>query len=381
MKRDYYEVLGVPKDADLQQVKKSYRKLARELHPDANSSDPNSEEKFKEATEAYEVLSDPEKRGIYDTYGHEGLRRGAGGAGGGFDGFPDFGDIFQSFFGNFAGGSPFGAAQPTGPARGQDIGVEIELTLEEAAFGVERELTFEAYNTCPDCEGAGTTDPSSIKACADCGGRGRVRTVRQTILGQFVQTGTCPRCDGSGKVIESPCKRCRGAGRVYSERTVTVNIPAGINEGQRIRASGNGGAGERGARAGDLYVQVNLAPHPQFQRRDDDILHNVNLTLGQAALGTTLDIPTLDGEQEVVFAPGTQPGEVKILRGKGVPHLHGHGRGNEEVLVNVMVPRNLDDQQRALLQEFEESTGAEHYGDDGEHPDGVLRRLRNLFTG
>ena len=377
MKRDYYEVLGVRKDADIQQVKKAYRKLARALHPDVNTSDPDCEEKFKEATEAYEVLSDAEKRGIYDAYGHEGLHRGAGGAGGGPDGFPDFGDIFQTFFGNFGGAGPFGA-QPSGPARGQDIGVEVELTLEEAAFGVVKDLTFAAYNTCPECGGAGTLDPSNVKACADCNGRGRVRTVRQTILGQFVQTGACPRCDGSGKIIESPCENCRGRGRAHGERTVTVTIPAGIDQGQRIRATGLGGAGERGARSGDLYVQVKVAPHPVFRRRDDDILYGVDLTLGQAALGATFSVPTLDGEQEVIFAPGTQPGEIKTLKGKGVTHLHGHGRGNQEIQVNVMVPRNLDEEQRRLLEEFEETTGPDHYGD---HPDGVLRKLRNLFTG
>jgi len=384
MKRDYYEVLGVPRDADVQQIKKAYRKLARELHPDVNCNDPECEEKFKEATEAYEVLSDQEKRNIYDSYGHEGLRRGAGGAGGfGFDDFPGFGDLFENLFGGGAfgggafGGQPFGRGRPAGPAPGQDLAVQVELTLEEAAFGVEREITFQAYGVCTGCGGLGTADPSSLKSCPECGGMGRVRTVRRTILGQFVQTGPCPRCGATGQIIESPCKECRGEGRVHAERKVTVQIPAGIDGGQRIRVPGRGGAGERGARAGDLYVHVRVAPHELFERHDDDILYAVDLTMVQAAVGATLTIPTLDGDEEVTFDPGTQPGDIKVLRGKGVPHLHGHGRGDQEVLIRVLVPRELDDNQRRILQEFEEACGAEQYGDREE---GVLQKLRNWFS-
>jgi len=334
MKRDYYEVLGVSRDADLQQIKRAYRRLARELHPDANSADPDCEEKFKEATEAYEVLSDPEKRGVYDTYGHDGLRRGAGGSGGfGFDGFPGFGDLFENLFGSFGGGftrnGPFGRTQTAGPARGEDLALDVELTLEEAAFGVEKEITFTAQGVCPVCEGVGTTEPASVKTCPECSGLGRVRTVRRTMLGQFVQTGPCTRCGGQGQVIESPCRECRGSGRVYAERKVKVQIPAGIDAWQRIRVSGRGGAGYRGAQAGDLYVRVHVAPHEVFERRGDDILCRADLTMVQAAVGATVPVPTLDGEEEVTFAPGTQPGEVKVLRGRGVPHLHGHGRGDQ----------------------------------------------------
>jgi molecular chaperone DnaJ len=379
MKRDYYEVLGISRDADDQQIKKAYRKLARELHPDVNCEDPDCEEKFKEATEAYEVLSDSEKRSLYDVYGHDGLRRGAGGFG--FDGFPGFGDIFENLFGafgGFAGGSPFGRSQPAGPAKGEDLAVDIELTLEEAAFGVEREITFRAQGTCPTCEGAGTTDPASVKSCTECGGMGRVRTVRRTMLGQFVQTTVCPRCGGNGQVIGSPCSECRGAGRTFMERKVNVQIPAGIDTGQRIRVSGRGGVGERGARAGDLYVRVRVAEHELFKRRGDDILYGVGLTMVQATLGVTLTVSTLDGEEEVSFAPGTQPGEVKTLRGKGVQHLNGHGRGDQEILVSVLIPHDLDEEQQRLLQDFEESCVAEQYG---ERDEGVLQRLRNWLSG
>jgi len=379
MKRDYYEVLGVSRDADIQQIKKAYRKLARELHPDVNCEDPECEEKFKEATEAYEVLADSEKRGLYDAYGHEGLRRGVGGFG--FDGFPGFGDIFENLFGafgGFAGGSPFGRSQPAGPARGEDLAVEVEVTLEEAAFGVEKEITFTAQGVCPTCKGAGTTDPASVKSCPDCGGMGRVRTVRRTMLGQFVQAVVCPKCAGSGQVIGSPCEECRGAGRAFMERKVDAQIPAGIEAGQRIRVSGRGSAGERGARAGDLYVRVRVLEHRSFRRRGDDILYNVGLTMVQAALGATLAVPTLDGEEEVTFAPGTQPGDVKTLHGKGVHHLSEHGRGDQEILVSVLIPHDLDEEQQRLLKDFDESCGTEQYD---QRDEGVLQRLRNWLSG
>lgn len=385
MKRDYYEVLGVSRDADSGQIKKAYRRLAREYHPDANGEDPQCEEKFKEATEAYEVLCDSQKRGIYDAYGHEGLRRGAGGTGGpGFDGFTGFSDIFENIFGSFGGGAfggPFAGAagaRRSGPARGDDLAVEVELTLEEAAFGVEKEISFRAYGACRACEGLGTTDPSSVRTCPECGGQGMVRTLRSTFIGQILQTVSCPRCGGGGRSFDAPCADCRGAGRTIMDRKVTVQIPAGIDAGQRIRVSGRGGAGERGAGAGDLYVGIAVAPHPLFQREGDDILYRVDLTMSQAALGASLKIPTLDGEREVEFPPGTQPDDVKVLRGKGVPRLNHGGRGDQLVRVRVLIPHDLDERQRRLLQEFDEHCSADQYG---ERPEGILHKLRDLFGG
>jgi molecular chaperone DnaJ len=381
MKRDYYEVLGVSRDADNQQIKKAYRKLAREYHPDVNNYDPDCEEKFKEATEAYEVLSDLEKRRVYDAYGHDGMRRAAGP---GFDGFAGFSDIFENIFSTFGGsgfgGGPFGGfgGQSTGPARGDDLTFDIELTLEEVAFGVEKEITFTALAPCDACEGMGTSDPTSIKTCSQCGGSGRVRMVRQTMLGQLVQTSVCLQCSGSGQVIGSPCTECGGAGRRAAKQKVNVRIPGGVDSGQRVRVSGRGGAGERGAGAGDLYVRVTVAPHELFLRRDDDILYQVDLTMVQAALGATIAIPTLEGEEQIEFEPGTQPGEVKVLHGKGVKHLNGLGRGNQEITVRVRIPRDLDDQHRQLLQDLDACCGPEHYA---EHPEseGVFSRLRSLF--
>ena len=379
MKRDYYEVLGIPREADLQQIKKAYRRLARELHPDVNTGDPNCEEKFKEATEAYEVLSDQEKRSLYDAYGHEGLRGGAGG----FGDFGGFSDIFENIFSTFAGGGfggsfTGGSARSAGPARGDDLSVEIQLTLEEAAFGVEKEVTFHAQGTCSACEGQGTTNPGSVTTCSECGGQGVVRVVRRTILGQIVQTAPCVRCGGRGQVIKEPCSDCQGAGRRPMERKVTVNIPAGIAAGQRIRVGGRGGAGERGARFGDLYVHVAVAPHEFFERSRDDIFYKISLTMTQAALGCTLTIPTLDGDEEVEFAAGTQPGEQKTLKGKGATRLNGHGRGDEIIKISVLIPHNLDGAQRQLLLEFEDSCANEQYG---ERSEGVFDRLRSFFRG
>lgn len=373
MKRDYYEVLGIPRDADTLRVKKAYRALARQLHPDVNDHDPEAEQKFKEATEAYEVLADDERRRIYDAYGHDGLR--GGGQAGGFGGFTDLSDIFESFFGGDVFGGSRGARR-SAAVRGDDVGLQIEIELEDAAFGVNREVEVELLDTCGECAGVGSTDASSIHDCAECGGAGSVRTVRRTAFGQFVQSGPCPRCRGEGRVIEEPCDTCHGQGRAYRVKTLAVAIPAGISDGQRIRLNGQGAAGLRGGPPGDLYVQVTVAPHRHFTRQDDDVLYSLHLTMVQAALGAKVTVPTLDGEESVEFPAGTQPGEVKVLRARGVPRLRRSGRGDQHIMVNVMIPRDLTGEQKDLLSEFDSCCGDEHYSRKHE---GVFQRLKSFF--
>jgi molecular chaperone DnaJ len=377
MTRDYYEVLGVNRSAETQEIKKAYRRLARQLHPDVNGGDPDSEERFKEATEAYEVLCDPDKRRLYDTYGHAGVKsqaRGGDPFGGGFGGF---GDIFEAFFGSdlFGGGRPRNARAP---GRGRDLAVAVELSLEEAAFGVSREIGYDVLDTCRECGGAGTRNPSSVKTCPDCGGSGQRRIVRRTAFGQFVQTGVCPSCGGQGEQIGDPCPVCSGAGRAFREKTLSVDIPAGIADGQRIRLSAQGEAGVHGGPPGDLYVEVVVEPHALFERQGNDVLYRQDLTMVQAALGSTVAVPTLDGPEEVSFAPGTQPGEIKVLRGHGIPRLNRSGRGDMHVLVNVMIPRDLTDQQKDLLRELDGCCGDEHYQPKGE---GIFHKLKQLFAG
>jgi molecular chaperone DnaJ len=377
MTRDYYEVLGIPRDADALQVKKAYRNLARQLHPDANTEDPEAEEKFKEVSEAYEVLSNPEKRQLYDQYGHAGMRgagqQGAGGFGGGFT---DFTDIFDAFFGGDLFG--MGRQRRNGPERGRDVVVDLELDLKEAAFGLTKEVKVRVLDVCRECGGAGTTDPSSVQTCPECQGAGAIQHVRRTPFGQMVQTAACPRCRGEGRLIGNPCPVCGGRRRAYRERTLSVEVPAGIADGQRIRLNGQGEAGDHGGRHGDLYVNVSVRPHELFERMGDDIVYRQDVTMVQAALGATLTVPTLDGEEEVEFPPGTQPGEVKVLKARGVPRLHRSGRGDEHILVNVMVPRNLNEQQKGLLRDLDECCGMDHYQ---QKPEGIFHRLKHLITG
>jgi len=367
--RDYYELLGVTRDASDADIKRAFRQLARELHPDV-SEEPDAHERFQEVVEAYEVLSKSETRDLYDRFGHAGLRSG------GFQpGHVDFGslaDLFSAFFGDDI---LFGGRGRDGRARGPDLAATIEIDLVEAARGVTREVPFEAAVTCTHCGGNGAEPGTEITACPTCDGSGRLQQVTRSVFGEFVRTQTCPTCAGSGRRIEQPCAECRGAGRVVEERKLTVEIPPGIHHGQRIRLGGEGHAGLLGGRAGDAYVEVHVRPDERFVREGDDIYTTVDVTFTQAALGATIEIPTLDGEEELELLPGTQPGEVVVLRGRGMPVLQRSRRGDQRILVNVLVPRQLNEEQRRLLREFDEHTDERTYG----KPEGFFDRLKSAF--
>lgn len=350
---DYYEVLGVPRDASPDDIKRAYRKLARQYHPDANRDDPDAAERFKEINAANEVLSDPAKRQRYDQFGD------ADAGAGGFGDFGNISDLFATFFG---GG--FGGGARRGPARGADVLAEIELTLEEAAEGVEREVEVTTLGPCPDCNGSGAAPGTHPTRCSDCGGTGEIRSVRRTMLGNVVTAAPCPTCGGSGQEITTPCGNCRGRGRVEVTDTLTVSIPPGVDDGARLRVSGRGEAGVRGGRSGDLYVGINVLPHEVFRRGGADLGCEVGVPMTVAALGGTITIPTLEGPEEVDVAPGTQSGEVKRLRGRGMPHLGGRGRGELVALLKVETPTDLDDEQVELLQQFAKLRD-EHTGGKG----------------
>lgn len=340
---DHYEVLGVSRNATREEVKRAYRRLARQHHPDANRGDPGAEERFKEVTRAYEVLSDPEKRQRYDMFGDE--RAGAAG-------FSDFGgisDLFSTFFGGVGG-----AQTRRGPARGADILAEVELTLEEAATGVEREVKTTTLVECPECAGSGAAEGTFPTRCSECGGMGEVRQVRRTFFGNVMTATTCPHCRGSGEEILHPCRTCAGKGRVRQGETLTVRVPAGVDDGAQLRVSGRGEAGARGGRSGDLYVQIRVLPHEIFRRAGDDLGCEVSVPMTTAALGGTIDAPTLDGPDPVDIEPGTQSGEVITLKGRGMPHVGGRGRGDLVALLKVETPTDLDLEQAELLQRLAE---------------------------
>ena len=370
MPRDYYEVLGVGRDANETEIKKAFRGLARELHPDVNDHDPDAEEKFKEAAEAYEVLSDAERRRTYDAYGHEGLRSG------GFDPRSSFGsidDIFQAFF----GGDPFGFGGRAGPAPGGDILVSVEVELEEVATGASREVSYDAVGACERCRGNGAEPGTPITTCERCGGAGQLRQVSRTPFGQMVRGVTCDACGGAGKVPETPCEECGGRGRTPGQRTQEVQVPAGIEDGQRLRVTGAGHAGESGAPPGDLYVEVGVAADDRFRRDGTDLISIVSIAATEAMLGTTVSVPTLEGEAEVEVAAGTQPGHEEVLRGAGLPRLGGRRRGNQRVILNVVVPTNLGEEQREMAEQLDESLGEENLG--RRHDEGFFGRVRRAF--
>jgi molecular chaperone DnaJ len=349
MPRDPYEVLGVTRDASEQDVKKAFRALARELHPDVNAHDPQAEEKFKEAAEAYEILSDPERRATYDRYGHDGLR--SGGYAPNFEGFGSIGDLFNAFFG---GGGGFAAAQ------GADVAVAVEIDLVEAAWGTTTQVSYDAVERCDRCHGNGAEPGTPIETCDRCGGRGQLQAVSQTLLGQMVRTIVCERCHGDGKIAKEPCRRCRGRGQVASRRELEVEIPAGIADGQRIRVGGRGSAGPAGAPPGDLYVLVSVREDERFVREGDDLITALDVAAPLAALGAELDVPTLEGSTTIEVAAGTQPGELHTVRGEGMPSLRNGRRGDLRVVVNVIVPRRLRPEQRELVQALNDSLTEEN---------------------
>ena len=342
-KKDYYEILGVSRTASQEEIKKAYRRLARQYHPDINKS-PEAEAKFKEINEAYEVLSDPEKRAIYDRYGHAGLT----GDIVDYSGFGGFESIIEEFFGGF--GFPRVKRQP--PRRGQDLYYELSITLEEAAFGAEKEFEIQRYETCPNCRGSGAEPGTTPVRCPQCNGTGEVRHVRETFLGSFVTVTTCPQCGGSGEVIVTPCSECRGKRKIRVKRTISVQIPPGVDSGTRIRLSGEGDAGDAGGPPGNLYVTISVEPHPYFRRDGSNLYYELPLNIVQAALGAEVEIPTLEGKEKLVVPPGTQPGQTFRLKGKGMPHLHRNGRGDLFIIAKVVIPTNLTPKQKELLKEL-----------------------------
>jgi molecular chaperone DnaJ len=372
--RDPYEVLGVPRNADETQIKKAFRKLARELHPDVNRHDPDAEEKFKEAAEAYEILSDAERRALYDRYGHEGLR--SGGYAPNFEGFGSISDLFDAFFGGGFGGG-FGATA-AGPTQGRDIAVTAEVTLAEAANGTSVELSFEAIETCEICRGNGAKPGTPIVTCERCGGAGVLQAVTRSPFGQVMRQMTCDVCHGDGRVASEPCENCEGRGREVRRRTLRVDVPAGIADGQRIRLTGRGHAGERGGPAGDLYVLIRIEPDERFLRDGDDLVTVLDVSAPRAAIGATVTAPSLDGEVEVEIPPGTQPGQVFVVRGEGMPRLRRSGRrGDLRVVVNVVVPRRLNREQRKLTEKLAESLTDENVRTD----ESLVGKLKRLLGG
>ena len=370
---DPYELLGVARDADDTTIKKAFRKLARELHPDVNSHDPDAEEKFKQAAEAYEILSDPERRATYDRYGHEGLR--SGGQAPNFDGFGNISDLFDAFFGGAFGGG-FGGGARTGPRQGEDVALATQIDLEQAYRGAKVEVSFEAIDRCEHCHGNGAEPGTPIEACDKCGGHGVLQAVQRTPFGQVVRQVACDKCGGDGRIPQTPCEVCDGRGLVVGHRKLEVEVPAGIADGQRIRLGGRGHAGDHGGPNGDLYVVVQVDLGERFLRDADDLVTVGDVAAPLAALGTTLTIPHPDGDVEVEVPAGTQPGTVLTVKGKGMPMLRRQGRhGDLRVVANVIIPRRLSHSQKELLEELAGSIAEEQLRAEDESMVGKLRRL------
>ncbi len=371
MAKDFYEILGVSRNADDVEIKKAYRRLARRYHPDVNQHDPEAESKFKEVNQAYEVLSDANKRRQYDQFGHVG--RGTGGEGfGGFGGADaGFENIFDMFFGDFTGQR---SRQSRGE-EGSDFLVEKEITFMEAAFGAETVVDITRPASCDECHGTGAAKGTQPSTCPTCGGSGGVRTSQRTILGNITQTRTCPQCRGRGKIINQPCSTCRGEGRVNKKEKIKVKIPAGVDTGVRIRVPEKGESGKFGGSTGDLYVQLKVKPHPVFERNGQDVLLTLPISFTQAALGCEMELPTLDGKEKIKIMPGTQNNSLLTLKGKGIPYMRGHGRGNQIISIIVDTPTRLTEKQRQLLEEF-----AKLRGENGNHQaESLFEKIKSAF--
>jgi len=368
MPLEYYEVLGVQRTATEDEIKRAYRQLARKYHPDVAKDKVTAEAHFKEINEAYAVLSDPRKRANYDRYGHAGVE----GSAGGFAGFgaEGFGDIFDMFFGQARAGD---RARANGPQRGSDLRYDVEITLEEAFAGTQREISFRHLATCATCKGSGAEPGTLITACDRCGGTGIARQVRQTPLGQFVTQTTCGKCQGEGNIVQQPCASCRGRGRTETDKTLTVKIPAGVDDGSRIRLSGSGEAGVRGGTDGDLYVYLSIRKHERFRRDALDIHVDVPISFAKATLGGDVLVPTLEGEMPLTLRAGTQTGSVYRMKGKGMPAVRGGARGDHLVSVHVIVPTKLNRRERELLEEFARA------GDEPDDDRSFMDRVKEAF--
>jgi molecular chaperone DnaJ len=377
MKRDYYDVLGVNREADENEIKKAFRSLARKLHPDANPDDPEAEERFKELAEAYEVLSDDQRRQLYDQYGHEGLK--SGGYQPGFSEMGGFGDIFNAFFGGGGFEAAFGGGRRgRGSMQGGDVAVAVQIELADAASGTSVDVEYEAVGRCETCHGNGAEPGTPISQCPRCHGTGQVQNVARTRFGQLVRTTVCGECGGDGRLAESPCADCQGRGHNLESRSVRIDIPAGIDDGQRIRLTGRGHAGERGGPAGDLYVVVRVKEDERFLRDGEDLITVVDVPAPLAALGTTVSVPTLAGDTDLEIPAGTQPGEIKVLRGAGMPPLQRGRQGDLRVVVNVTIPRKLSKDQKRLLEQL---AGTLEDSQTSNGDEGLVGKLKRLLVG
>ncbi len=387
-KRDYYEILGIDKNADSTTIKSAYRKLALKFHPDRNPDDKEAEENFKEATEAYEVLSDENKRARYDRYGHDGVKMGQD-----FGNYTNINDIFSAFgdifsgggggiFDDFFGGSSRGRGRRRASMgeRGSDIKIKLPLTLEEIAHGVEKTIKIKKYVVCESCNGTGAKAGSGYNTCSTCNGAGEIRQVSRSMFGQFVNISTCPTCNGSGKIISEKCNVCHGEGRVQGEDKIKVNIPTGVEAGNYIPLRGSGNAGARGGNAGDLIIIIDEKDHKHFVRREDNIIYHHTISFIDATLGTEIEVPTLYGDTKVKIAKGTQPGTMITLKDKGIPHLNSYGKGNQFVYINVFVPSSLSSKEKALLKELSQSKNFKPNENGSNKQNDIFEKVKHVFS-